>query len=128
MSSGSTCAVSGCYTNSKKLKSFQESKCAEHQKIRNECPCPAPYALHCIPSKEERKQAWLAALKLKNPPKRVYVCSFHFVDKKPTELHPDPELYLGHNRSLQNRRKQLQEADGLGMFMVFNNFYNIYMI
>uniref|UniRef100_A0A671M0W6 GATA zinc finger domain containing 2Ab n=2 Tax=Sinocyclocheilus anshuiensis TaxID=1608454 RepID=A0A671M0W6_9TELE len=78
----------------KKLKSFQENICAEHQKIRNECPCPARYALHCVLSKEERKQAWLAALKLKNPPKRVYVCAFHFVDKKPTELHPDPELYL----------------------------------
>uniref|UniRef100_A0A672P0V6 Transcriptional repressor p66-alpha-like n=1 Tax=Sinocyclocheilus grahami TaxID=75366 RepID=A0A672P0V6_SINGR len=115
MSSGSTCAVSGCYNNSKKLKRFQENICVEHHKIRSECPCPAPYALHCIPSKEERKQAWLAALKLKTPPKRVYVCSFHFVDKKPTELHPDPELYLGHNSSPhQGRRKQLHEADGLG--------------
>ncbi|XP_043079315.1 GATA zinc finger domain containing 2Ab isoform X1 [Puntigrus tetrazona] len=114
MSSGSTCAVSGCYNNSKKLKSFQENVCVEHQKIRNECPCPAPYALYCMPTKEERKRAWLAALKLKSPPKRVYVCSFHFVDKKPTDLHPDPELYLGHNRPLQGRRKQLQEAEGLG--------------
>ncbi|XP_052395295.1 transcriptional repressor p66-alpha isoform X1 [Carassius gibelio] len=114
MSSGSTCAVSGCYNNSKKLKSFQENICEEHQRTRSECPCPAPYALHCMPSKEDSKQAWLAALKLKNPPKRVYVCSFHFVDKKPTELHPDPELYLGHNRPHQGRRKQLHEADGPG--------------
>ncbi|XP_059400094.1 transcriptional repressor p66-alpha-like isoform X1 [Carassius carassius] len=114
MSSGSTCAVSGCYNNSKKLKSFQENICEEHQRTRSECPCPAPYALHCMPSKDDSKQAWLAALKLKNPPKRVYVCSFHFVDKKPTELHPDPELYLGHNRPHQGRRKQLHEADGLG--------------
>lgn len=122
MSSGSTCAVSGCYNNSKKLKGFQENICIEHQKIRNECPCPAPYALHCMPAKEERKQAWLAALKLKNPPKRVYVCSFHFVDKKPTELHPDPELYLGHSRPQQGKRKLIQEADGLGMFMKFSHF------
>ncbi|XP_056112427.1 GATA zinc finger domain containing 2Ab isoform X1 [Rhinichthys klamathensis goyatoka] len=63
-----------------------------------------------MPTKEERKQAWLAALKLKNPPKRVYVCSFHFVDKKPTELHPDPELY--HNQ--QGKRKLIQEANGPG--------------
>ncbi|XP_067271988.1 GATA zinc finger domain containing 2Ab isoform X2 [Pseudorasbora parva] len=67
-----------------------------------------------MPTKDERKRAWLAALKLKNPPKRVYVCSFHFVDKKPTELHPDPELYLGHNRPEQGKRKLIQEADGLG--------------
>ncbi|XP_077082660.1 GATA zinc finger domain containing 2Ab isoform X1 [Siphateles boraxobius] len=114
MSSGSTCAVSGCYNNSKKLKVFQEIICIEHQQIRHECPCPAPYALHCMPTKEERKLAWLAALKLKNPPKRVYVCSFHFVDKKPTELHPDPELYLGHSRLQQGKRKLIQEANGLG--------------
>ncbi|XP_051551295.1 transcriptional repressor p66-alpha-like isoform X2 [Myxocyprinus asiaticus] len=116
MSSGSTCAVAGCYNNSKKLKSFQDNFCIDHQKIRSECPCPAPYALHSMPRNDERKQAWLAALKLKTPPKRVYVCSFHFVDKRPTELHPDPELYLGHNHSRrdQNKRKQIQAADGLG--------------
>ncbi|XP_056615513.1 GATA zinc finger domain containing 2Ab isoform X2 [Triplophysa dalaica] len=112
MSSGSTCAVSGCFNNSKKLKSFQESICVDHQKIRDECPCPPLYALHSMPAKDERKHAWLAAIKLKSPPKRVYVCSFHFVDKKPTELHPDPELHLGHNRPDQSKRKQVQDADG----------------
>lgn len=30
--------------------------------------------------------------------KTVYVCSFHSADKKPTELYPDLELYLGYNR------------------------------
>ncbi|XP_005170502.1 GATA zinc finger domain containing 2Ab isoform X2 [Danio rerio] len=114
MSSGSTCAVPGCHNNSKKLKSFQENICIEHQKSRNECPCAAPYALHCMPTKAERKRAWLSALKLKNPPKRVYVCSFHFVDKKPTELHPDPELYLGQDRPQQSKRKQTEETGGLG--------------
>lgn len=111
MSFGSTCAVSGCFNNSKKRKSFQEGICVDHQKTRNECPCTPPYALHSIPAKDERKHAWLAALKLKSPPKRVYVCSFHFVDKNPTELHPDPELYLGHDRPDQNNPKQVQDAD-----------------
>ncbi|XP_073718386.1 GATA zinc finger domain containing 2Ab isoform X2 [Misgurnus anguillicaudatus] len=114
MSSGSTCAVSGCYNNSKKLKTFQDTFCVDHQKTRSECPCAPPYALHSMPTKEERNRAWLAALKLKNPPKRVYVCSFHFVDKKPTELHPDPELYLGYNRPDHTKRKQMEDADELG--------------
>ncbi|TRY81743.1 hypothetical protein DNTS_031657 [Danionella cerebrum] len=114
MSSGSTCAVPGCYNNSKKLKSFLESLCVEHQIIRADCPCPAPYALHCMPNKEERKLAWLEALKLKNPPKRVYICSFHFVDKKPTDLHPDPELYLGRDRPQHGKRKQVQEEEDNG--------------
>ncbi|XP_047439287.1 uncharacterized protein si:dkey-56d12.4 [Mugil cephalus] len=98
MTSGSTCSVADCHNNSKKLKNLSETVCLKHQKLRRECPCPAPYALHSMPRKEQRKLAWLAALKLKHPPKRVYVCSYHFVDKHPTELHPDPELYLGYYR------------------------------
>lgn len=31
----------------------------------------------------------LAALKLHYPPKRVYVCSFHFIENKARELHND---------------------------------------
>ncbi|KAL7375216.1 hypothetical protein ABVT39_013958 [Epinephelus coioides] len=107
MGSGSTCAVVGCHNNSKKLKILSETVCFEHQKLRKTCPCPAPYALHTMPSKEKRRLAWLAALKRKYPPKKVYVCSFHFVDKKPTDLHPDPELYLGYDRPLPKKRFKL---------------------
>ncbi|XP_039858167.1 uncharacterized protein LOC120715317 [Simochromis diagramma] len=107
MSSGSTCAVVGCHNNSRKLKNALETFCLEHQQLRKACPCPPPYALHSMPRKEDRKLAWLAALRLKHPPKRVYVCSFHFIDKKPTELHPDPELYLGYDRPPPKKRRRL---------------------
>ncbi|XP_062857735.1 uncharacterized protein LOC134320306 isoform X2 [Trichomycterus rosablanca] len=107
MSSGSTCAALGCHNNSKKFKLLLESSCFEHQLIYKHCPCAAPYALHSMPTKKERKLAWLAALKLKYPPKRIYVCSFHFVEKKPTEMHPDPELYLGYDRPPQKKRRKL---------------------
>ncbi|KAL3980345.1 transcriptional repressor p66 [Sarotherodon galilaeus] len=107
MSSGSTCAVVGCHNNSRKLKNALETFCLEHQQLRKACPCPPPYALHSMPRKEDRKLAWLAALRLKHPPKRVYVCSFHFIDKKPTELHPDPELYLGYDRPPPKKRRKL---------------------
>ncbi|XP_039464053.1 uncharacterized protein LOC120437550 isoform X2 [Oreochromis aureus] len=107
MSSGSTCAVVGCHNNSRKLKNALETFCLEHQQLRKACPCPPPYALHSMPRKEDRKLAWLAALRLKHAPKRVYVCSFHFIDKKPTELHPDPELYLGYDRPPPKKRRKL---------------------
>uniref|UniRef100_A0A669BKE1 DDE Tnp4 domain-containing protein n=1 Tax=Oreochromis niloticus TaxID=8128 RepID=A0A669BKE1_ORENI len=107
MSSGSTCAVVGCHNNSRKLKNVLETFCLEHQQLRKACPCPPPYALHSMPRKEDRKLAWLAALRLKHPPKRVYVYSFHFIDKKPTELHPDPELYLGYDRPPPKKRRKL---------------------
>ncbi|XP_063761364.1 uncharacterized protein LOC134879043 [Eleginops maclovinus] len=95
MSSGSACSVRGCHNNSQKLKEFAETFCLVHEKLRQQCPCPALYFMHSMPRKEEREAAWLAALKLKRRPKKVYVCSFHFVDKRPTVLHPDPELFLG---------------------------------
>ncbi|CAI5689629.1 unnamed protein product [Oreochromis niloticus] len=107
MSSGSTCAVVGCHNNSRKRKNALETFCLEHQQLRKACPCPPPYALHSMPRKEDRKLAWLAALRLKHPPKRVYVYSFHFIDKKPTELHPDPELYLGYDRPPPKKRRKL---------------------
>uniref|UniRef100_A0A3P9AYL6 THAP-type domain-containing protein n=1 Tax=Maylandia zebra TaxID=106582 RepID=A0A3P9AYL6_9CICH len=107
MSSGSTCAVVGCHNNSRKLKNALETFCLEHQQLRKACPCPPPYALHSMPRKEDRKLAWLAALRLKHLPKRVYVCSFHFIDKKPTELHPNPELYLGYDRPPPKKRRRL---------------------
>ncbi|KAL4009730.1 hypothetical protein ACER0C_003582 [Sarotherodon galilaeus] len=91
MSSGSTCPVVGCHNNSRKLKNALETFCLEHQQALS----------------EDRKLAWLAALRLKHPPKRVYVCSFHFIDKKPTELHPNPELYLGYDRPPPKKRRKL---------------------
>ncbi|XP_056136537.1 uncharacterized protein si:dkey-56d12.4 [Lampris incognitus] len=110
MSSGSTCAVVGCHNNSRKLKFWSETSCFVHKRLRQTCPCPAPYALHSMPRKGERGAAWLAALRLKRPPRRVYVCSFHFVHKKPTDLHPDPELYLGYDRRGELVRATLTET------------------
>ena len=96
--------------NSRKLKDFSETSCVEHEQLRWTCPCPAPYALHAMPRKVEWRLAWLATLRLKYPPKRVFVCSFHFVDKKPTKLHPDPELYLGYDRPPLKKRRKLVHA------------------
>ncbi|XP_029317899.1 uncharacterized protein LOC115028315 [Cottoperca gobio] len=93
MSSGSTCCVRGCHNSSQNRKEVAETFCVVHQKLRHQCPCAAPLFM---PRSVEREAAWLAALKLKRRPKKVYICSFHFVDKRPTVLHPDPELFLGH--------------------------------
>ena len=39
------------------------------------------------------------------------VCSFHFVDKKPTEEHPHPTLWLGYERLLEKRHRVLKRTD-----------------
>ncbi|XP_062402419.1 uncharacterized protein LOC134093057 isoform X2 [Sardina pilchardus] len=110
--SGSTCAVVGCTNNTRKLKDFMHGTCFQHKQTRLIC-CPAPYSLHAMPKNETKTREWLAALKLKNPPKRVYVCSYHFIDHKPTELHPNPELFLGYKRPVKNRRKLIRCSDNL---------------
>lgn len=112
MSSGSTCAVVGCTNNSRKLKDFMNGACFQHNlQTRKTCLCPVPYALHSIPKDEAKTREWLAALKLKQPPKRVYVCSFHFFDHKPTELHPNPELFLGYERPPVKKRRRLTRCE-----------------
>lgn len=112
MSSGSTCAVVGCSNNSRKLKQFMETECYIHKVIRTDCDCSAPYRLHTMP--QNRKTEWLAALKLKHPPRKIYVCSYHFVNKRPTDDYPNPELYLGYERPLVKKRRTLVGVETTG--------------
>ncbi|KAK6318620.1 hypothetical protein J4Q44_G00119110, partial [Coregonus suidteri] len=82
-----------------KRRQFLQQQCFEHQPLRrSECTCGAPYDLH--PPPKESLRLWLKALNLKKPPKRPFVCSYHFVDKKPTVEHPYPEKWLGCNAPL----------------------------
>lgn len=54
---------------------------------------------------------WLRNLNLKKPPKTLYVCSFHFVDKAPSEENPYPTLWLGYYRPPEKRRRVLQRRN-----------------
>ncbi|MCI4383275.1 hypothetical protein PGIGA_G00024430, partial [Pangasianodon gigas] len=95
---GIVCAVRGCHNNWYKRKRFLEQVCFDHKpRTRAECGCDAPYNLHPPPKNEQALRLWLKALNLEKPPKRPYVCSFHFVDKRPTEEHPYPEKWLGYD-------------------------------
>ncbi|KAK2139538.1 hypothetical protein LSH36_1727g00000 [Paralvinella palmiformis] len=61
-----------------------------------------------FPSKKsdrERREKWLRNLnrgdelhsyKFKEPSKSHRVCSLHFIDSKPSHIHPYPEINLGH--------------------------------
>nr|XP_043870739.1 zinc finger MYM-type protein 2 [Solea senegalensis] len=94
---GVVCAVTGCHNNWYKRKSFLEQQCYDHRpQTRRKCGCKAPYELYPPPKNAATLRLWLKALNLKKPPKRPYVCSFHFVENKPTEDHPVPEKWLGY--------------------------------
>ena len=59
--------------------------CELHGQIHDQCPCLIPYRLHVMPSKESIRLEWIKALNRKELPKKVFVCSEHFIDGKPTD-------------------------------------------
>ncbi|XDV52363.1 hypothetical protein PO909_021097 [Leuciscus waleckii] len=104
---GIVCAVRGCLNNWYKRKIYLEQECFIHRtRTRAECGCEAPYDLYPPPKNEESLRLWLKALNLKKPPKRPYVCSFHFVNKRPTEDHPIPEKWLGYDVPIKTPRRR----------------------
>ncbi|XP_026126358.1 uncharacterized protein LOC113107823 [Carassius auratus] len=106
--SGTYCAVRGCNNSWRLLNVWSEGECFDHQpSTRRQCRCATLYALYEKPKTDVESRKWLAALKLKNPPKRLFVCSYHFIDKKPTEENPFPELWLGYERPPQQKRRKL---------------------
>ncbi|XP_041824830.1 uncharacterized protein LOC121629263 [Melanotaenia boesemani] len=109
-SSGTSCAVRGCTYNQRKLNEWLNSECLEpdHERKRKaDCPCPQIYSFYPLPKDEEAKINWLKNLNLKKPPKTLYVCSFHFVNKKPSDDYPYPTLFLGYDRPPAKRRRRL---------------------
>ena len=92
---GTTCAVIGCTYNARKLHTVLNTYCFDHKdQLRKDCVCDPPYCFYRPKNAEDRRE-WLAKLLLKQPPKNLAVCSFHFIDHKPTEENPCPEKNLG---------------------------------
>ncbi|XP_063731418.1 uncharacterized protein LOC134859056 [Eleginops maclovinus] len=100
------CAVRGCHNNWRKRRLSLQQECFTHGKKRIEC-CGPSFHLYPPPSVEEDRRLWLRALHLKKTPKRPYVCSFHFVDGRPTTQHPYPEKWLGYEAPVRRPRRQL---------------------
>jgi hypothetical protein len=51
-----------------------------------------------IPSKESIRLQWANALNRKSLPKQVFVCLEKFLDRKPTERTPLPQLKMGYEK------------------------------
>lgn len=81
-------------------------ECFEHKpKTKLECSCQRLYSFHHLPKDDESKRIWLKNLNLKTPPKHLFVCSFHFIDKKPTQDNPYPTLFLGYEKPPEKTRR-----------------------
>ena len=109
-SGGNSCAVHACSNNRKKIILWKKSMCELHGQIHDQCPCLIPYRLHVMPSKEYVRLEWIKALNGKELPKKVFVCSEHFIDGKPTDRNPYPKLKLGYEiKATPGRRKTLRQ-------------------
>ena len=114
---GRHCSVRGCTYNDKKLCELQNRLCFYHKPTAlKDCPCDPPYKFH-FPKNAEQRREWLLTLQLKCPPKKLYVCSYHFIDKQPTEQNPLPQLMVGYKRTVKQGRRivvrQTQEPSKL---------------
>ena len=109
--SGAHCAVNGCNRNQKQLNRILDVQCFDHKPLlQRNCSCDPPFRLHMMPKDADSRRLWLAALRRKNPPKTVFVCSYHFVDRKPTAENQVPELYLGYEKIVKKRRVLVRSA------------------
>lgn len=76
--------------------------CNSDERKRGRYGYMANVRFHPFPTKKKassHRKRWLELLRRKNyEPKRNHrVCSLHFVDEKPTEKHPFPELFAYNN-------------------------------
>lgn len=94
----------GCHNSYRRLNEILQRECFDHKPLtRQECECPRPFKFH-TPKDADSEREWKAKLKLMCPPKKLYVCSHHFIDKQPTCTNPFPQLYLGYANPVKTRR------------------------
>lgn len=103
-SAGRVCSVFGCNNSQRKNYRWNEEVCSIHpnQKHRD-CPCLVPFRLHVFPTCVKKRKEWLDKINRKgfNPMKKSVVCSIHFIDGRPTQQNPLPQLLLGYEPKVQ---------------------------
>uniref|UniRef100_A0A672JI91 THAP-type domain-containing protein n=1 Tax=Salarias fasciatus TaxID=181472 RepID=A0A672JI91_SALFA len=81
--SGRMCAVIGFKNTQKRLNEWLNRECYDHKPAtKRSCPCAPLFSFFKKPKDDYKSRMWLKALNLKKPPKNIFVCSFHFVEKK----------------------------------------------
>ena len=96
----------GCHNNLKKRRVSLQQYYVVHGKTRAEC-CGATFNLHPPPSSEKDRRMWLKALNSREPSEKTLLCSFHFVDGRPSDQHPYPEKWLGYVIPPANKARRM---------------------
>lgn len=110
---GRVCTVVGCINSDKDLANWRKitcDTCTDSKGVsvlRSNCNCKRPFSFHLYPTDLIQKQKWLKAIQRDQdyvPGKYSVVCSIHFVDFKPTTLHPLPTENIGVNTPARKKR------------------------
>ncbi|KAF4523679.1 hypothetical protein B566_EDAN006050 [Ephemera danica] len=105
------CSVYKCKNNELKMKLWKDESCEEHEGlIHADCPCLQPYHFHRFPlKKKDLLRQWVKNINLQKfvPTVNSRVCSIHFVDGKPTEDNPVPQLHMGYYLKVPKPRKKI---------------------
>ncbi|XP_031562136.1 uncharacterized protein LOC116297954 [Actinia tenebrosa] len=100
------CAFQHCSSSTYHIQKWKTKECDVHLGIKHEqCDCKPPFALFPFPtakSDAETRRDWIRAVNRKDaktgknwqPNFDSRVCSYHFVDGKPSEAHPSPSINL----------------------------------
>lgn len=100
------CAFAHCSSSTYHLQKWKLNECDVHRGIKHEqCDCKPPFVLFPFPtaiSDAETRRDWIRAVNRKDaktgknwqPNFDSRVCSYHFVDGKPSEAHPSPSINL----------------------------------
>ncbi|KAF7644788.1 hypothetical protein LDENG_00215700, partial [Lucifuga dentata] len=100
--------------NCAKLNQWLKQECFQHRPLsRRDCSCPKQSHFHRRPTEDKAKRMWLKNLNLKQPPKELYVCLFHSVEKTPTQENPNPTSWLGYEKPPEKRHRVLKRIDNV---------------
>jgi hypothetical protein len=113
------CAVVGCHSSTYQLDRWKDELCELHGVQHRSwpvCNCDPPF--HLLPLPTSRKDPASRSVYIANIgradlkadcPQSVRICSLHFVDGKPTALHPYPTLNMGYENPKFNKQKGRRE-------------------
>lgn len=104
------CCVIGCSSSTYQLNKWTQTYCELHGCFNgtDRCTCAAPFRLFPFPSDDSARNQWLIFVNRKdsqhqwkrwNANKYSRLCSRHFIDGCPTDIHPHPTLNPGYKTS-----------------------------
>lgn len=100
------CAFEHCSSSTYQLQKWKNKDCNVHQGLKHkQCSCKPPFVLFPFPTvlaALETRKDWIKAINRKDPKTGKdwqpnldsRVCSYHFVDEKPSIAHSSPSINL----------------------------------